>query len=77
MSNDHHWSLRIALMRKLLAFLIFPIQTSIERNKKVQVLEPVALRRFAIFLQRAAIGTLFDVSWSLVAQAVPENELFL
>ena len=29
------------------------------------------------FLQRAAIGTLFDVSWSLVAQAVPENELFL
>ena len=29
------------------------------------------------FLQRAAIGTLFDVSWSLIAQAVPENELFL
>ena len=29
------------------------------------------------FLQRAAIGTSFDVSWSLVAQAVPENELFL
>ena len=28
-------------------------------------------------LKRAAIGTSFDVSWSLVAQAVPENELFL
>ena len=27
------------------------------------------------FLQRAAIGTSFDVRWSLVAQAVPENEL--
>ena len=27
--------------------------------------------------QRAAIGTLFDVHWLLVAQAVPENELFL
>ena len=28
------------------------------------------------FLQRAAIGTSLDVSWSLVAQAVRENELF-
>ena len=28
-------------------------------------------------MQRAAIGTLFDVCWSLVAQANPENELFL
>ena len=46
-------------------------------NEKVQILEPVALGRFAIFLQRAAIRTLFDVSWSLVAQAVAENELFL
>ena len=29
------------------------------------------------FLQRATIGTWFDVRWSLVAQAVPQNELFL
>ena len=29
------------------------------------------------FLQRATIGTSFDVRWSLVAQAIPENELFL
>ena len=30
-----------------------------------------------IFLQRATIGTSFDVRWSLVAQAIPENKLFL
>ena len=30
-----------------------------------------------IFLQRAAIWTSFDVCWSLVAQAIPKNELFL
>ena len=64
-------------MRKLLAFLIFPYKFQLNENEKVQVLELVTLGRFAIFLQRAAIGTLFDVSWSLVAQAVPENELFL
>ena len=29
------------------------------------------------FLQREAIGTSLDVSWSFVAQAVPENKLFL
>ena len=29
------------------------------------------------FLQRAAIEISFDVRWSLVAQAVPENEPFL
>ena len=29
------------------------------------------------FSQRAANGTLFVVRWSFVAQAVPENELFL
>jgi len=29
------------------------------------------------FLQRAAIEISFDVRWSLVAQAIPENEPFL
>ena len=29
------------------------------------------------FSQKATIGTSFDVCWSLVAQAVPENEPFL
>ena len=29
------------------------------------------------FLQKATIGVSFDVCWSLVAQAVPENEPFL
>ena len=28
-------------------------------------------------MQTAAIGTLFDVPWSLAAQAIPENKLFL
>ena len=31
LSNNHRWSLRIPLMWKLLVFLIFPIQISIER----------------------------------------------
>ena len=34
LSNDHHWSLQTPLMRKLLAFLIFLIQTSIEWKLK-------------------------------------------
>ena len=71
LSNDHRWSLRIPLMRKLLAFLIFPIQIfNWTKNEKLQILEPISLGQFAIFSQRAAIGTSFDVRWSLVAQAV-------
>ena len=64
-------------MRKLLAFLIFPIQISIERKWKNASTRAGYFGTIRDFLQRAAIGTLFDVSWLLLAQAVPENELFL
>ena len=64
-------------MRKLFAFLIFPIQIPIEPKWKSVSTRAGYFGTIRDFLQRAAIGTSFDVSWSLVAQAVPENELFL
>ena len=49
LSNDHRWSLRTPLMRKLLAFLIFPIQTSIERKLKTAGTRADSLGRYTIF----------------------------
>ena len=55
----------------------FPIQISIERKWKSASTRADYFGTIRNFVQRAAIGTLFDVRWSLIAQAVPENELFL
>ena len=54
---------------------VFNFPHTLNENQKLQVLEPTI--RGHSFSQRAAIGTSFDVSQSLVAQAIPENELFL
>ena len=75
--NDHRWSFQIPLMWKLLAFLIFPIQISIEQKWKSASTRAGYFGTIRDFLQRAPIGTSFDVSWLLVAQAIPENKLFL
>ena len=64
-------------MRKLLAFLNFPIQISIERKLKTAGTRADLFGTIRDFLQRATIGTSFVVRWSLVAQAIPENDVFL
>ena len=66
---------RTLLLQKLLTVLIFPTQISIEL-KTAGILEHTSFGQTTIS-QRAGNGTLFDVRWSLVAQAIPENELFL
>ena len=55
----------------------FSIQISIERKWKTAVTRANYFWTTHSFSQRATNGTLFDVRWSLVAQAIPENELFL
>ena len=46
-------------------------------NEKRQVLEPTTFGRHTVFHKEQPMGRRFDVRWSLVAQAIPENELFL
>ena len=58
-------------------FLFFPIEISIERELKTAGNRADLFGTFRDFLQRATIGTSFDVRWSLVVQAIIENELFL
>ena len=78
LSKDHRWSLRTPLMRKWFGFLIFPIQFQIERKfKTAGTIKADQFGTIRDFLQRAVNGTSFDVRWSLVAQAIPEKELFL
>ena len=67
LSNDHRWPLRTQLMRKLLAFLIFSVQISIERKLKAAGTRADQFGTIHKFLQRATTGTSFDVRWSLVA----------
>ena len=73
-SNAHCWSLWTPLIRKLLAVFSF--------SSKEQKLKTTGTRADYFwtthnFLQRATIVTSFDVRWSLVVQAIPENKLFL
>ena len=46
-------------------------------NEKRQVLEPTTFGRHTVLHKEQPMGRRFDVRWSLVAQAIPENELFL
>ena len=55
--------------------MCFPIQILIERKLKTAGKEPIGLGQPTIIYTAAAIGTLFDVRWLLVA--IPENEPFL
>ena len=55
--------------------LHFLIQILIERKLKTAGKEPIGLGQPTIIYTAAAIGTLFDVRWLLVA--IPENEPFL
>ena len=64
---EHRWC------RSCSRFLIFPIQISIEQKLKTVGTRANYFWTTHDFLQRASIVTSFDVHWSLVAQAIPEN----
>ena len=67
LSNNYHWLLHDAEVTHIF---------NTNSNWKSAELELISFTEF-FFLQTAAVGILFDVYWSLIAQANSENGPFL